>query len=137
LSFDYSQIELRLLAHVADIGTLKDAFRDNIDIHALTASQVFNVPVKGMDPMVRRKAKAINFGIIYGISAFGLARQLGIPQGEAQDYIGAYFGKFPEIRDYMEETKEIARKQGYVTTLYGRRCYIPGIGDKHPNMRGF
>jgi DNA polymerase-1 len=137
LSFDYSQIELRLLAHVADIGTLKDAFRDNIDIHALTASQVFNVPVKGMDPMVRRKAKAINFGIIYGISAFGLARQLGIPQGEARAYIGAYFERYPGIRDYMERTKAEARKQGYVTTIFGRRCHTPDITSKNAAVRSF
>ena len=137
LSADYSQIELRLVAHVADVKALKRAFKDGEDIHAATASEMFNVPIKGMDPMIRRRAKAINFGIIYGISGFGLARQLGIPRGEAQDYINAYFAKFPEIRDYMEATKTEARKQGYVTTLFGRRCYIPGIGDKNPNMRGF
>ena len=137
LSADYSQIELRLVAHVADVKALKRAFKNGEDIHAATASEMFNVPIEGMDPMIRRKAKAINFGIIYGISGFGLARQLGIPRGEAQDYINAYFAKFPEIRDYMETTKTDARKQGYVTTLFGRRCYIPGIGDKNPNMRGF
>ncbi len=137
VSADYSQIELRLVAHVADVKALKRAFKDGEDIHAATASEMFNVPIKGMDPMIRRKAKAINFGIIYGISGFGLARQLGIPRGEAQEYIGAYFGKFPEIRDYMEATKIEARKQGYVTTLFGRRVYIPGINDKNPNMRGF
>ncbi|MSO72872.1 MAG: DNA polymerase I [Rhodospirillaceae bacterium] len=137
LSADYSQIELRLVAHVADVKALKRAFKNGEDIHAATASEMFNVPIKGMDPMIRRKAKAINFGIIYGISGFGLARQLGIPRGEAQDYINAYFAKFPEIRDYMETTKIEARKRGYVTTLFGRRCYIPGIGDKNPNMRGF
>jgi DNA polymerase-1 len=137
VSADYSQIELRLVAHVADVKALKRAFKNGEDIHAATASEMFNVPIKGMDPMIRRRAKAINFGIIYGISAFGLARQLGISRGEAQEYIGAYFGKFPEIRDYMEETKTEARKQGYVSTLFGRRVYIPGIGDKNPNMRGF
>ncbi len=137
LSADYSQIELRLVAHVADVKALKRAFQNGEDIHAATASEMFNVPIKGMDPMIRRRAKAINFGIIYGISGFGLARQLGIPRGEAQDYINAYFAKFPEIRDYMEETKTIARKQGYVVTLFGRRVYIPGIGDKNPNVRGF
>ncbi len=110
LSADYSQIELRLVAHVADIEGLKRAFADGQDIHAITASQVFGIPVEGMDPMVRRRAKAINFGIIYGISAFGLANQLGIPQGEARAYIDAYFGKYPEIRAYMEATKEEARK---------------------------
>ena len=137
LSADYSQIELRLVAHVADVKALKRAFKNGEDIHAATASEMFNVPIKGMDPMIRRRAKAINFGIIYGISGFGLAAQLGIPRGEAQDYINAYFQKFPEIRDYMEETKIVARKQGYVMTLFGRRVYIPGIGDKNPNVRGF
>ncbi len=137
LSFDYSQIELRLLAHVADIGMLKQAFRDNVDIHALTASQVFNVPVEGMDPMVRRKAKAINFGIIYGISAFGLANQLGIPQGEARAYIDAYFTRYPGIRDYMERAKAEARKKGYVTTVFGRRVHTPEIMSKNPAVRSF
>ena len=137
VSADYSQIELRLVAHVADVKGLKAAFRNGEDIHAATASQMFNVPIKGMDPMIRRRAKAINFGIIYGISGFGLAAQLGIPRGEAQDYINAYFQKFPEIRDYMEETKALARRQGFVTTLFGRRVWINGINDKNPNMRGF
>jgi DNA polymerase I len=137
VSVDYSQIELRLAAHMADIPALKEAFRQGIDIHALTASQVFGVPVAGMDPMVRRRAKAINFGIIYGISAFGLAQQLGIPQAEARSYIEAYFAKYPGIRDYMERTKAIARKQGYVSTLFGRRCHVPGIQDKNPARRSF
>jgi DNA polymerase-1 len=137
LSADYSQIELRLLAHVAGIEALKEAFREDIDIHALTASQVFGVPVKGMDPMVRRKAKAINFGIIYGISPFGLARQLGIAKGEAAAYIDAYFKRYPGIRDYMERTKEMARKQGYVVTLFGRKCHVKGINDKNAAVRGF
>ncbi len=137
LSADYSQIELRLIAHVGDVKAMKRAFKDGEDIHAATASEMFGVPIKGMDPMIRRRAKAINFGIIYGISGFGLARQLGIPRGEAQEYINAYFAKFPEIRDYMEETKTQARKQGFVTTLFGRRVTIPGINDKNPNMRGF
>ncbi|HSE77857.1 MAG TPA: DNA polymerase I [Alphaproteobacteria bacterium] len=137
VSFDYSQIELRLLAHVADIAQLKAAFRDGIDIHALTASQVFGVPVKGMDPMVRRRAKAINFGIIYGISAFGLARQLSIPQGEARAYIDAYFKRYPGIRDYMERTKKEAQQNGYVLTPFGRRCHVPGIRSKNPAERNF
>ncbi|HEY1719980.1 MAG TPA: DNA polymerase I [Magnetospirillaceae bacterium] len=137
LSADYSQIELRLVAHVADIEGLKQAFADGADIHAITASQVFGIPVKGMDPMVRRRAKAINFGIIYGISAFGLAAQLGIPQGEARAYIDAYFAKYPEIRAYMEATKSVARKQGYVETLFGRKCFVPGINDKNGAMRAF
>ena len=137
VSADYSQIELRLLAHVAGIDALKQAFHDGMDIHALTASQVFGVPVEGMDPMIRRQAKAINFGIIYGISPFGLARQLGIPRGEASDYIQAYFEKYPGIRDFMEHAKQTAREKGYVTTLYGRKCFVPGINDKNPNRRNF
>ena len=137
LSADYSQIELRLVAHVADVKRLKLAFKNGEDIHAATASEMFNVPVEGMDPMVRRSAKAINFGIIYGISGFGLARQLGIPRGEAQTYIDAYFAKFPEIRTYMEITKASARREGFVTTLFGRKIFTPGINDKNPNMRGF
>ena len=137
LSADYSQIELRLVAHVANIEGLKQAFRDGDDIHAITASQVFGVPVEGMDPMIRRKAKAINFGIIYGISAFGLARQLDIPSGEAKSYIDAYFAKYPEIRSYMERTKEEARTNGFVTTLFGRKCFTQGIAEKNPAMRAF
>ncbi len=136
LSADYSQIELRLLAHVADIDVLKEAFHEGKDIHALTASQVFGVPVDGMDPMVRRKAKAINFGIIYGISPFGLARQLGIDNSEARDYIDAYFMKYPGIKDYMEQTKEKARKDGFVKTLFGRKCHIKSINEKNNNLRG-
>jgi DNA polymerase I len=137
LSADYSQIELRLLAHVADIPALRDAFRDGRDIHAMTASQVFGVPVEGMDPLVRRKAKAINFGIIYGISPFGLARQLGIARGEAAAYIAAYFERYPGIRDYMERARQEARRNGYVRTLFGRRCWVKGINDKNPAARGF
>ena len=137
LSADYSQIELRLLAHVAGIEALKEAFRDGIDIHALTASQVFGVPAEGMDPQIRRQAKAINFGIIYGISAFGLARQLGISRSQAGDYIDAYFERYPGIRDYMERTKEEARECGFVTTLFGRRCHIGGLKDKNQARRNF
>ena len=137
LSADYSQIELRLLAHVAGIEALKEAFRDGIDIHALTASQVFGVPAEGMDPQVRRQAKAINFGIIYGISAFGLARQLGIPRQQAGDYIESYFERYPGIRDYMERTKEEARECGFVTTLFGRRCHIGGLKDRNTTRRNF
>ncbi len=135
ISADYSQIELRLAAHVADVEPLRSAFRAGADIHALTASEVFGVPVQGMDPNVRRRAKAINFGIIYGISAFGLGNQLGVPQGEAADYIKAYFARFPGIRDYMERAKAQARELGYVETLFGRRCYIPGIKDGNPARR--
>ena len=137
LSADYSQIELRLAAHVADIDALKQAFRDGLDIHAMTASEVFGVPIEGMDPMIRRSAKAINFGIIYGISAFGLAAQLSIPQGEAAAYIKAYFARFPEIKHYMERTKEFCREHGYVETLFGRRCHMPGIKDSNPARRAF
>lgn len=137
LSADYSQIELRLLAHVADIDTLKQAFMDGLDIHAMTASQVFSVPLEDMDAETRRKAKAINFGIIYGISAFGLARQLGIGRDESKAYIEAYFERYPGIRDYMERTKMEAKELGYVTTLYGRKCHVPGINDKNPSTRGF
>ncbi len=137
ISADYSQIELRLLAHIADLETMKQAFADGIDIHALTASEMFGVSVEGMDPMVRRRAKAINFGIIYGISAFGLANQLGIPRGEAKDYISSYFEKFPGIRRYMDDTILFAKSNGYVETIFGRRTYVGGISDKNPAMRGY
>ncbi|WP_340116532.1 DNA polymerase I [Pelagibius sp. 7325] len=137
LSVDYSQIELRLTAHIAEVESLKQAFHEGQDIHAITASQVFGIPVEGMDPMVRRKAKAINFGIIYGISAFGLAQNLGIPQGEARAYIDAYFERYPGIRAYMDKMKTAAREQGFVTTLFGRKVHIPGIKDKNPAMRSF
>jgi DNA polymerase-1 len=137
LSADYSQIELRILAHIADITALREAFHAGQDIHAMTAAQVFNLPMDGMDPMVRRRAKAINFGIIYGISAFGLANNLGIGRGEAQDYINAYFERYPGIRDYMERTKASCRELGYVETIHGRRVHMPGINDKNPARRGF
>jgi DNA polymerase-1 len=135
ISADYSQIELRLLAHVADIPALKDSFEKGEDIHARTASEVFGVPLEKMDGVTRRRAKAINFGIIYGISAFGLARQLGIESGEAGTYIAAYFARYPGIRAYMERTKEEARIHGFVTTPFGRRCFIPGITDKNMQKR--
>jgi DNA polymerase-1 len=137
VSLDYSQIELRLLAHVADIAGLKDAFRDGHDIHALTASQVFGEPIKGMSAETRRRAKAINFGIIYGISAFGLARQLGIPQGEARRYIDAYFERYPGIRGYMDAMRERAKTEGYVETIFGRRIHLAGIADRNPARRSF
>ena len=137
LSADYSQIELRLAAHMAEVETLKQAFRDGADIHAMTASQVFGVAVEGMDPMIRRRAKAINFGIIYGISPFGLGQQLGIPQDEARAYIDAYFERYPGIRDYMERTKTFCRENGYVVTLFGRRCHMPGINDRNLARRNF
>ncbi|MDP2622103.1 MAG: DNA polymerase I [Hyphomicrobiales bacterium] len=137
ISADYSQIELRVLAHWADIAALKKAFADGLDIHAMTASEMFGVPVEGMDPQVRRRAKAINFGIIYGISAFGLAAQLGIPRGEAAEYIKTYFERFPGIRDYVEETKAFCRKHGFVATLFGRKAHYPEINTKNPQMRAF
>ena len=137
LSADYSQIELRILAHIADITALREAFHDGLDIHAMTAAQVFNLPIQDMDPMIRRRAKAINFGIIYGISAFGLANNLGIERGEAQDYINAYFERYPGIRTYMEKTKESCRELGYVETIHGRRVHMPGINDKNGARRGF
>ena len=137
LSADYSQIELRLLAHVAGIETLREAFRDGKDIHAMTASEVFGIPIENMESSVRSRAKAINFGIIYGISPFGLARQLSIPQGEAKQYIDNYFKKFPGIRDYMETTKTFAREHGFVQTIFGRKCHTPGINDKNPARRNF
>jgi DNA polymerase-1 len=137
ISADYSQIELRLLAHVAKIDALRTAFKNGEDIHASTASKVFGVPIEGMDPMVRRKAKAINFGIIYGISAFGLANQLGIPQKEAKAFIDAYFEIYPGIRDYMERAKDFAKTHGMVRTLFGRKIYINGINDKNGMRRSF
>jgi DNA polymerase-1 len=137
VSADYSQIELRVLAHVADIPALKNAFAEGIDIHAMTASEMFGVPVIGMDPMIRRRAKAINFGIIYGISAFGLANQLSIPREEAADYIKRYFQRFPGIRDYMEATKRQARQHGYVTTIFGRKAHYPDIASPNASMRAF
>ncbi len=137
VSADYSQIELRLLAHVADIPALKESFAKGEDIHARTASEVFGVPMAGMDAGTRRRAKAINFGIIYGISAFGLARQLGIAAGEAKEYIDAYFKRYPQIRAYMEATKAQAQAQGFVLTPFGRRCFVPRIRDKIPALRAY
>ena len=137
ISADYSQIELRLLAEIADIPALRAAFREGLDIHAMTASEMFAVPIAAMPPEVRRRAKAINFGIIYGISAFGLANQLGIPREEASNYIRRYFERFPGIRDYMEETKAFCRKHGYVVTLFGRKCHYPDIAAGNPSLRAF
>lgn len=137
VSADYSQIELRILAHMADIPQLAQAFRDGIDIHAMTASEMFGVPVEGMEPSVRRRAKAINFGIIYGISAFGLAAQLSIPREEAGLYIRRYFERFPGIRDYMDATKARAKADGYVETLFGRRAHYPDIRHSNPSVRAF
>jgi DNA polymerase-1 len=133
VALDYSQIELRILAHIADIGTLKQAFADGIDIHSLTASQMFDVPLAEMTPEIRRKAKAINFGVIYGISGFGLARNLRIPRAEAQAFIDTYFKRFPEIRTYMDDTVMFAKENGYVKTLFGRKIHTPEIGAKGPH----
>ncbi|MEM8800721.1 MAG: DNA polymerase I, partial [Pseudomonadota bacterium] len=137
IAADYSQIELRLLAHIADMESLKTAFAEGQDIHAMTASEVFDVPIEGMDPIVRRRAKAINFGIIYGISAFGLARQLDISRGDAKRYIDTYFERFPGIRTYMDEQIALCRKQGYVETLFGRRAHFQNINSKDQARRGF
>jgi DNA polymerase-1 len=137
ISADYSQIELRVLAHIADIPQLRRAFADGLDIHAMTASEMFGVPIEGMPPEVRRRAKAINFGIIYGISAFGLGAQLGIPKQEAGEYIATYFKRFPGIKDYMEATKARAHERGFVETIFGRRMHFPEINTKNPSTRGF
>ena len=132
LSLDYNQIELRLLAHIADVKGLKEAFKNNIDIHSSTASQIFKVPIENVDASLRRKAKAINFGIIYGISSFGLSRNLKITRSESQEFIDNYFKQFPEIRDYMKTTVEMAKNSGFVTTLFNRRIYLPNIDTKGP-----
>lgn len=137
VSADYSQVELRVLAHIADIPQLKQAFADGLDIHAMTASEMFNTPIEGMDPMMRRRAKAINFGIIYGISAFGLANQLSIGRSEASDYIKTYFERFPGIKDYMEDTKAFVKEHGYVETIFGRQAHYPDIKSPNPQMRAF
>src|SRR5215213_9047484 len=137
VSADYSQIELRLLAEIADIPVLKQAFRDGLDIHAMTASEMFGVPIKDMPAEVRRRAKAINFGIIYGISAFGLANQLGIAREEASAYIKKYFERFPGIRAYMDATRDFCRAHGYVETLFGRKCHYPEIKASNASVRSF
>ncbi|KAF0211738.1 MAG: DNA polymerase [Methylocystaceae bacterium] len=137
ISADYSQIELRLLAHIADIPQLRRAFAENLDIHAMTASEMFNVPIKDMPPETRRRAKAINFGIIYGISAFGLANQLSIPREEASAYIKRYFERFPGIRDYMDSTRKTVREKGEVSTIFGRVYHFPGISSANASDRAF
>jgi DNA polymerase-1 len=137
VSADYSQIELRLLSEVANVPTLRQAFKDGVDIHAMTASEMFGVPVKDMPADIRRRAKAINFGIIYGISAFGLANQLSIEREEAGAYIKKYFERFPGIRDYMDETREFCRTHGYVLTLFGRKCHYPDIKASNASIRAF
>ncbi|MEC8019839.1 MAG: DNA polymerase I, partial [Pseudomonadota bacterium] len=137
ISADYSQIELRIIAHISDDNNLKNAFKNNIDIHSLTASEVFGVPIEDMSQDIRRKAKAINFGIIYRISPFGLSNQLDISRSEASDYIRSYFEKFPSIRDYMESTKEFAKNNGFVKTLFGRKCIIDDPGNRGPGGKAF
>ena len=137
VSADYNQIEMRILAEIADVKELKKAFINNEDIHSITASQVFNKKIKDIDEDSRRKAKAINFGIIYGISQYGLAKQIGVSNLEAEDFLNAYFIKFPEIKDYMNETIKFCRKSGYVNNIFGRRTHLSGINDKNYNVRNF
>ncbi len=137
ISADYNQIEMRILAEIADVKELKKAFINNEDIHSITASQVFNKKIKEIDKDMRRKAKAINFGIIYGISQYGLAKQIGVSNVEAEDFLNSYFIKFPEIKDYMNETIKFCRKSGYVNNIFGRRTHLNGINDKNYNVRNF
>ena len=137
ISADYNQIEMRILADLADVKELKKAFKNNEDIHSLTASQVFNLSLKKVNSESRRKAKAINFGIIYGISQYGLAKQISVSNQEAADFLNSYFTKFPEIKEYMNSTISFCRKTGYVNNIFGRRCYMPRINDKNFNVRNF
>jgi len=137
ISADYNQIEMRILADLADVKELKKAFKENQDIHSLTASQVFNLPIKKVSEDQRRKAKAINFGIIYGITQYGLAKQISVSNDEAQTFINSYFKKFPEIKDYMNTTIKSCRKLGYVTNIFGRRIHLRGINDKNFSIRSF
>ncbi len=137
ISADYNQIEMRILSDIADVKELKKAFRNNEDIHSLTASQVFNMPLNKINSEMRRKAKAINFGIIYGISQYGLAKQINVSSNEAQEFLDSYFLKFPEIKDYMQTTIKFCRKSGYVNNIFGRRTHIAGINDKNFNVRNF
>jgi DNA polymerase-1 len=137
ISADYNQIEMRILADIADVKELKKAFKNNQDIHSLTASQVFGIPINKVNDDFRRKAKAINFGIIYGITQYGLAKQISVSNQEALDFINAYFKKFPEIKEYMDSTIKICRKQGYVTNIFGRRIHLRGINDKNFSIRSF
>ena len=137
ISADYNQIEMRILSDIADVKELKKAFRNNEDIHSLTASQVFNMPLNKINSEMRRKAKAINFGIIYGISQYGLAKQINVSSNEAQEFLDSYFLKFPEIKDYMQTTIKFCRKSGYVNNIFGRRTHITGINDKNFNVRNF
>jgi len=137
ISADYNQIEMRILADLADVKELKKAFNNNDDIHSLTASQVFGTEIKKVDSDMRRKAKAINFGIIYGISQYGLAKQINVSNVEAEEFLNSYFLKFPEIKEYMSETIKFCRKSGYVNNIFGRKTHITGINDKNFNVRNF
>ena len=137
ISADYNQIEMRILSDLADVKELKKAFKNNEDIHSLTASQIFNTDIKKVTNDMRRKAKAINFGIIYGISQYGLAKQINVSNNEAADFLNAYFLRFPEIKDYMSSTIKFCRKSGYVSNIFGRRTHITGINDKNFNVRNF
>jgi DNA polymerase-1 len=137
ISADYNQIEMRILADLADVKELKKAFKNNVDIHSLTASQIFNVDIKKVNKDQRRKAKAINFGIIYGISQYGLAKQINVSNYEAEEFLNSYFAKFPEIKVYMEDTIKFCRKSGYVNNIFGRRSHFNAINDKNYNVRNF
>ena len=137
ISADYNQIEMRILSDLADVKELKKAFKNNEDVHSLTASQVFNVSINQVNYDMRRKAKAINFGIIYGISQYGLAKQINVSNSEATDFLNSYFLKFPEIKEYMSSTIKFCRKSGYVSNIFGRRTHINGINDKNFNVRNF
>jgi len=137
LAADYSQIELRIMAHLSGDKNLLGAFSDNLDVHQATAAEVFGLSLDDVSSEQRRSAKAINFGLIYGMSAFGLGRQLGIPRGEAQSYIDSYFNRYPGVRDYMDSIKDLARKQGYVETLFGRRLYLPEINARNAQRRQY
>ena len=137
ISADYNQIEMRILADLADVKELKKAFKNNEDIHSLTASQVFDVDIKKVNQDMRRKAKAINFGIIYGISQYGLAKQINVSNHEADEFLNAYFSRFPEIKIYMDNTIKFCRKSGYVNNIFGRRSHFNGINDKNFNVRNF
>ena len=137
ISADYNQIEMRILADLADVKELKKAFNNNDDIHSLTASQVFGTKINKVDPDMRRKAKAINFGIIYGISQYGLAKQINVSNVEAEEFLNSYFLKFPEIKEYMSETIKFCRKSGFVNNIFGRKTHITGINDKNFNVRNF
>ena len=137
ISADYSQIEMRILAHMADVKELKKGFLNSEDIHNITAAQIFEVKHAEINEEMRRKAKAINFGIIYGISSYGLAKQISVSNTEAESFLKSYFKKFPEIKDYMNETLKSCRKYGYVKTIFGRKCNFPNINDKNHTLRTF